>query len=232
MESMTVSGLTELWPAAGVSVRAGELELRWIDDGLAIELAALAGKGVHDEDAMPFNYPWTRGTPREVARNVLKYQWENRSRVSAERLVLEFGVVVGGRAVGIQSASGENWPVLREVETGSWLGREHQGKGIGRRMRALMLHFCFESLRAHSVTSTAFLDNAASNAVSRRTGYEDDGLLRVVREGVPATQMRYRMDRARWLTMRTENLRLIGASVEVFGVEALLSDVEPTRTNP
>ncbi|WP_428832872.1 GNAT family N-acetyltransferase [Microbacterium flavum] len=84
--------------------------------------------------------------------------------------------------VGIQSASGDDWAVLREVETGSWLGHAHQGRGIGRRMRALMLTFCFEALKADSVVSTAFTDNVASNAVSLRTGYQVDGIQRVVRD--------------------------------------------------
>lgn len=224
---MASTRLIDLWPAAGVRVRAGDLELRWIDDELAVDLALLAGKGVHDEEVMPFNYPWSRGTEREVARSVLAFQWAARPRVSAERLVLELGVLVDGEPVGVQGASGTNWPVLREVETGSWLGRAHQGKGIGRRMRALMLHLCFEAMHAEHVVSAAFVDNAASNAVSRRTGYEVDGVQRVARDGVVVTQTRYRMDRARWLEVRADNEEIIGAVVEVVGVDALLADLEP-----
>lgn len=223
---MVSDRLVELWPAAGVRVRAGDLELRWVDDELAVDLALLAGRGVHTEDAMPFNYPWTRGTPREVAQSVLTFQWSARPRVGRDRLVLEWAVLVDGVPVGIQSASGENWSVLREVETGSWLGLEHQGRGIGRRMRALMLHVCFESLRADHVVSSAFSDNAASNAVSRRTGHEADGVQRVVRDGVAATQNRYRMDRERWAAVRAANLGIIGADVEVFGMAGLLAELE------
>lgn len=201
--------------------------MRWIDDELAVELALLAGRGVHDDSAMPFNSPWTRGTEREVARSVLTFQWAARPRATAERFVLELGVLVDGEPVGIQSVSGDNWPVLRELETGSWLGYAHQGKGIGRRMRALMLHFCFEALGAEHVVSAAFTDNAASNAVSRRTGYEVDGIERVVREGSAATQTRYRMDRTRWATVRDQNQEFIGADAEFFGVEALLADLDP-----
>jgi RimJ/RimL family protein N-acetyltransferase len=222
---MTSSRLVDLWPAAGVRVRAGDLEMRWINDELAVDLALLAGKGVHDRSSMPFGHPWTRGTEREVARNMLTYQWAARSRVGTEGLTLELGVLVGGEAVGIQSASGDNWSVLREVETGSWLGRAHQGMGIGRRMRALMLHFCFDALGAESVVSTAFTDNAASNAVSLRTGYAVDGIQRVVREGSAATQTRYRMDRDRWATVCAANREILGADVEVTGVDALLADL-------
>ena len=224
---MTSHRLIDLWPAAGVRVRAGDLEMRWIDDDLAVDLGLLAGKGVHDESSMPFDYPWTRGTERDVARSVLTFQWAARTRVGAQRLVLELGVLVDGEPVGIQSASADDWSVLREVKTGSWLGRAHQGKGIGRRMRALMLHLCFEELHAESVASAAFTDNEFSNAVSRRTGYEVDGVQRVVREGSAAMQKRYRMDRDRWLKVRDENHRIVGADIEVTGVDRLLADLEP-----
>lgn len=206
--------------------------MRWIDDELAVELALLAGRGVHDDNSMPFNFPWTRGSERDVARSVLAFQWAARPRVSAERLVLELGVLIDGEPVGIQSASGDNWPVLRELETGSWLGRAHQGQGIGRRMRALMLQFCFEALGAENVVSAAFTDNPASNAVSRRTGYEIDGIERVVREGSAATQTRYRMDRNRWAMVRDQNQEIIGADFEFFGVEAFLADLDPVAPTP
>lgn len=90
-----------------------------------------------------------------------------------------------------------------------------------------MLTFCFEALKAESVVSAAFTDNAASNAVSLRTGYQVDGVQRVVREGVAATQTRYRMNLARWAEVRTTNQEILGAEVEVMGVDALLADLEP-----
>lgn len=215
---MTTEDLARIWPPAGLGVRAGDLELRWIDDELLIELADLAARGVHDESVMPFMFPWTRGTAREVKQRVLDYQWRNRSSFGPDRLVLELGVLVDGCPVGIQAISGDHWSALREVETGSWLGREFQGRGIGTRMRALMLHVCFEGLEAEQVTSAAFADNAASNAVSRRTGYEPDGISRVVREGVAAMLNRYRMTSDRWSLVREANAALIGEPVVLSGL--------------
>ncbi len=200
--------------------------MRWIDDDLLADLAALASRGIHDEDAMPFEVPWTRGSPREVAQSVLTYQWSARSRVGPDLLTLELGVLLDGRPVGIQSVAGESWAILHELETGSWLGREHQGNGIGRRMRALMLCVAFDVLGAQSVTSGAFADNAASNAVSRRTGYELDGQVRTVREGAAVTQNRYRMSRSRWEMVREVNLGILGHEVETAGVDALLAELE------
>lgn len=223
---MVSDRLVSLYPLAGVRIAAGDLEMRWIDDELLVELAELAGRGVHADDAMPFNFPWTRGTSAAVGRRVLDYQWANRARAAGTDLRIEFAVLVDGRPVGVQGASSENWSVLREVETGSWLGREHQGAGTGNRMRALMLHFLFEGMAADFVTSAAFVDNAASNAVSRRTGYEFDGHLRVVREGVAATQNRFRMNRERWASVRSANQGLLGGEVRMSGVDAFVRSLE------
>ena len=125
-----MTSLEEIWPAAGLRARAGHMELR----------------GIHDDDTMPFLVPWTRGEPHEVARSVVAYQWQARTAFGHGRLALELAVLLDGEPVGIQAASGEDYGVLRSVETGSWLGREYQSRGIGRRMRALMLHLMFEGL--------------------------------------------------------------------------------------
>lgn len=218
--------IAKIWPASAVRARSGGLELRWIDDALLADLADLAARGVHDPDEMPFNVPWTRGSALDVARSVMAFQWAARSRVGAERLVLELAVLCDGELVGVQSAAGTQWSMLREVETGSWLGRAHHGRGIGRRMRALMLFLCFDGLDARTVTSAAFVDNAASNAVSRATGYEFDGLQSVVRDGAAATQNRYRMTRERWAVVREANGALLGGDVELTGLEALRAQLD------
>ena len=218
--------LARLWPAASVRVRAGDLELRWIDDGLLVELADLASRGVHSPDAMPFEHPWTRGTPEEVARNVLTYQWALRGRLSPTNWALELAVVHDGAVVGVQGLVADDWPVLRTVKTGSWLGLAHQGRGIGTRMRALALHLAFEGLGALEAHSGAFVDNGASNAVSRRVGYDHDGAFRVAREGAAAWHNRYVMSRERWDALRASHHDLLGASVDLTGVDGLRRMIE------
>ena len=64
----------------------------------------------------------------------------------------------------------------RTVNTGSWLGQAYQGHGYGKEMRAAMLAFAFDGLGARVAETEAFLDNAASNAVSRALGYVANGL--------------------------------------------------------
>jgi len=104
--------LSKLWPASAVVVRSKDLELRWIDDELLVHLAELAGRGIHDESVMPFNVPWSRGNPLEVARSVVTYQWNARSQIAPiGTLALELAVLVDGKPVGIQGASGVDWRV-------------------------------------------------------------------------------------------------------------------------
>jgi RimJ/RimL family protein N-acetyltransferase len=88
--------------------------------------------------------------------------------------------------------------VLREVHTGSWLGRDYHGQGIGTRMRAAVLWLAFAGLGAEYACSSAFADNPASIAVSRKLGYRDDGISRYVRRGAPGITRRFRLDRQTW----------------------------------
>lgn len=211
-----MTSLADLWPAAGLRVAAGDLELRWIDDDL---LADLASRGVHDPRAMPFLFPWTRDAPFEVARRVVTYQWGARSAVGPDRLQLELAVLRHGVPVGIQALSGSDVAVVRSVETGSWLGLEHQGRGTGTRMRALVLHLAFAGFGLPEVTSTAFADNAASCAVSYRVGYEPNGAGPVAREGVAVEQRRFRLTRERWDGLRAAHRDLLGGDVVIEGAE-------------
>lgn len=220
---MFSADLVRHWPAAGVRARSGDLELRWIDDDLLISLADLAARGVHAPERMPFYVPWTRGDAATVARRVVSYQWSVRPQVGPEKLVLELGVLVDGIPVGVQGASGDAWSVLQRVETGSWLGIEHQGRGIGTRMRALMLFALFDGLGAREVTSGAFADNPASNAISRRVGYVPNGVTTVAREGEPAAHNNHLMTRERFEHMRESNSELLGAPVQLDGFDELRS---------
>jgi hypothetical protein len=54
--------LVDLFPAFGLRLRAGPLELRAITDNDLPALCALAGEGIHPIDQMPFYVPW-RGCP-------------------------------------------------------------------------------------------------------------------------------------------------------------------------
>jgi RimJ/RimL family protein N-acetyltransferase len=113
-----------------------------------------------------------------------------RAALSPTRWTLNFLVRLDGRVIGAQGLGADDFPVLREVHSGSWLGLAHQGRGFGTEMRAAVLAFAFDHLGAVAARSSAFDDNLPSLAVSRRLGYRPDGGFAQVRHGERAEQTR------------------------------------------
>jgi len=191
-------------------LRTPTLELRPPTDDDLVPLAQLAAGGIHEPGAMPFLTPWTDQPSPNMERGVFQFNWRIRAEMTPESWHLAFMVVRDGTVVGAQSIESREFAVRRAVETGSWLGRAHQGRGIGREMRAAVLHFAFVGLRAEVAFSGAFVDNPASMAVSRSLGYEDDGQEVQARGGQPARQLRFRLERAAWEARRRDDISIEG----------------------
>ena len=204
--------ITDRWPLYGLVLRTPRLELRLPDPERLTRLADLAAAGVHDPAVQPFLAEWTDAPPAERARAVLQWHWGQLSGWQAAGWSLPLVAVADGEVVGTQGISARHFAELREVSTGSWLGRAHHGRGLGTEMRAAVLELAFTGLGADFATSEAFADNHASYGVSRRLGYSDDGISRHVVRGVPVVGRRLRLDRAAWSAAR-------GVPVEIEGLE-------------
>ncbi len=135
---------------------------------------------------MPFYVPWSIAPAAEMPLSVAQYYWRCRAEFSPGRWSAAFAVSWEGELAGIQGIGTQDYLVTRTGETGSWLGRRFQGRGIGTAMRQTMCAFMFDHLDAEFVTSAAFDDNPASLAVSKKVGYEDQGWSPVNRLGKPA----------------------------------------------
>jgi RimJ/RimL family protein N-acetyltransferase len=190
--------LIDHWPLLGLCVRTARLELRLPTEEELAEVAELAARGVHEPGRMPFLVPWTDRSPADRARTVVQQHWRRRGTWAPEDWMLNLTVFLDGRPVGVQSIGAAQFAVVREVHTGSWLGQEHQGKGIGTEMRSAVLHLAFAGLGADEATSAAFTDNAASLAVSNRLGYRPDGIQRDLLQGRVVVSRRLRLSRADW----------------------------------
>ncbi len=196
---MTTDGTAHpFWPFFGLSVRTPRLELRYANDALLEELAVLHAAGVVRPGTEPFDGNATFYQPGPGTTRWLKGQWSARSRTSPEWWVLVFAAVVDGRPVGGQEMSGIEFPMVRSVSSFSWLGREHQGKGLGKEMRAAVLHLAFAGLGARRAESEAFDDNPASQAVSRSLGYEPDGSYYAPRPSGAGRMSRFALSREKW----------------------------------
>ncbi|WP_050515353.1 GNAT family N-acetyltransferase [Streptomyces rimosus] len=202
------------WPPHGIRIRTPRLELRLPDTALLDDLAAVSADGVHDPTEMPFSVPWTDGSPEERGRSTFQYQLGLIAEWRPERWAFGLAVMRGGKPVGLQELAAADFGVTREAETGSWLGLAHQNQGIGTEMRAAALHFAFERLGAHAVTSAAMTDNTRSLAVSRKLGYVPDGVKVIAVRGEARTLRRLRLDRERWEAHRTVPVEVAGWTQE------------------
>lgn len=201
------------WPPFALEVRTPRLTLRGIDDELADELIALAGRGVHDPATMPFLIPWTDQPSPERERASLRFYWSARATCRAESWKLLHAVIVDGEVVGACDLGADDFADLGEVVTGSWLGLEFQGRGLGKEMRVAALTLAFDGLGAEWALTSAWHDNAASTGVTRSLGYQEHGRRRALRRGVPDELIGYRMSRAHWATIRRNDITLHGVDV-------------------
>ena len=164
-----------VWPLFDLQVRTPRLELRYIDDEMATELALLAAKGIHPPDFMPFAMPWSEEPSPLLERNTMQFYWRCRAELSPAKWNIPLAVLVEGAVVGTTGLITHDFQVLRTFETGSWLGREHQGAGIGKEMRIATLHLGFLGFGAQRATTGAWEDNGPSLGVTNSLGYVANG---------------------------------------------------------
>jgi RimJ/RimL family protein N-acetyltransferase len=208
------------WPLFGLRITTPTVTLRYTDDDDIQALADLALLGVHDPASMPFTYAWTDVEPPAQQRQSAQWYWRQRAEWTIDQWNLPFTVLVDGAVVGQQGAMADHYPALREVATGSWLGVAHQGRGIGKEMRAAVLHFAFVGLGAEYALSGAFHDNLASLGVSKALGYEEEGRRRALRREEPDWLIGLRLPRAVWERRRRDDITIEGLEpcLELFGI--------------
>ena len=200
-----------VWPLFDLRVTTPRLELRYVDDELACELALLAGRGVHPPDFMPFVVEWTDVPPPQQLVNTMQWYWRCRAEHTPDSWNLNFAVIARGEVLGSTGLGARTFGALRQFETGSWLGREHHGKGYGKEFRQACLHLGFAGLEALFATTGAYSDNGPSLGVTRRLGYTQTGIRRGLRRGAPDEMLDFRMTREHWdQTLRRDDITISG----------------------
>ncbi len=155
-------------PLTRLRLRTPRLELRLPTTAELKALYLVAAAGIHDPAEMPFEVPWTDSLNET---DFLAYHRERR----------ELAVFLDGTPIGIQGLTVR----LPCVQTGSWLGRAYQGRGLGTEMRAAVLALAFEHLGADVAYSGASARNAHSLGVSRKLGYRVTGSRMFAPRGEP-----------------------------------------------
>ena len=169
--------MTDVTPLRSLRLRTPRLELRLGDRSELEELASVASGGIHPPHEMPFAVPWTDavGDPRFV-EDFVGFHERALTQWTPASWTLNLLVFADGHPVGTQSVGAEGFAVARTVHTGSWLGSESQGRGLGTEMRAAVLELAFTRLGARAARSGWLESGAAQSArVSARLGYHETG---------------------------------------------------------
>jgi len=200
------------WPFFDLRVSCGEVLLRGVTDAdLDPLLVVLPCDLEHD----PRNERFAELDDGADRRRLFTANlWKHRGTWSPASWCLELAVEVDGVVVGVQALEGDDFPLLRTVDSYSWLTAGVRGRGLATSMRTGVLALAFDHLGAVAAVSSATLDNAPSLAVSRRLGYADNGVS-LIRTHAGAEQLQHlRLTRDRWLADPHD--------VTVTGMEACL----------
>lgn len=216
-----MQGVALAYPPLNIEVSTPLLSLRGATDERLEVLLPVVRDGIVGGGELPFDDPishYDESPAREW--KWLRGVWRARSRVEPDFWRLPMVVEVEGEPVGMQDLIAEEFSALGAVTTFSWLVPSARGRGLGKEMRAAVLHLAFDGFGAREATSDAFVDNASSNAVSRALGYQENGFTWATRRGQLAQLQRWVLDRAAWEPSRRTDITLSGDSEcrEVFGL--------------
>lgn len=204
--------LADVWPTFGLRITTPRLTLRLPDDGELAALAALAAEGVHPPNERPFLTPWTEGGPHKRAQHVVQGHWWRLGTWEANDWSLGLGAFMTAteEPIGLVTLRSRDFAVTREVTTSSWLGLRHQRQGYGTEARAGLLTLAFDHLGATDATTEVFQDNHSSQGVSRKLGYQHDGISRDVRDGEVVVSDRLRLTRDHWADVERPQVTVTG----------------------
>jgi RimJ/RimL family protein N-acetyltransferase len=203
--------LDELWPTFQLTITTPRLQLRLPRESEIGPLAKLCGRGIHQPAERPFLTPWTEGTAEDRERITLMSYWSELAEWTVNDWALGLAVfTTRGDVIGMVTLRANDFPVVREVTSSSWLGLEHHGQGFGTEARKGILTLAFDHLRAEAARSEVFQDNHASQGVSRKLGYEKDGISRDARGTEVLVSDRLRLTRSRWAAVPHDDIIVEG----------------------
>lgn len=139
--------LAALYPQFGVTVAHAGLVLAPPTDVELLELAAIVGEpgGIVEPGREPELLGWPAEQGAVAARRFLEHAWRLREVPTASRWRMPLTVIEGGRALGQVVLAHEYDDPTGTVRTSSWLARAEQGRGLGRRVRLMVLELAFST---------------------------------------------------------------------------------------
>ena len=200
------------WPLSDLRLTTRDLTLRSVDEARLDALVAVLPDDVElDPQATTYDGLDRRENRAAVLRQTT---WASAGTWSPGDWALTFVVSAGEKVVGAQGLEGTDFLHTRTVDSASWLATAARGRGWGAQARTAVLGLAFGPLAARFAITSAWHDNHASLAVSRRLGYEPNG--ESIHHGGDRVDamVHLRLRRETWLA------GALGDTVQVEGFEA------------
>jgi RimJ/RimL family protein N-acetyltransferase len=193
-----VTGI-DVAPLYGLRLRTPRLELRLGSRDELVALARVAERGIHPPEEMPFESAWSD----EIGRpgwldTFIAFHEDALATWSPGEWSLNLLVWEHGEPIGTQGMLASSFAERRQVSTGSWLGREFQGRGLGTEMRAAVLELAFRGLGATLAWSSWLEGSDASRRVSEKLGYVETGIGEKSPRGEPVPEHAVEIERTAW----------------------------------
>lgn len=212
----------ELAPLFELRLRTPRLELRLGSRDELAALGRLARRGIHPPGEMPFAVAWTDGAGEPgFVDEFVAFHEQALGAWSPHEWTLSLLAFQEGDPVGTQGVGAKRFAAERVVTTGSWLGREHQGRGLGTEMRAAVLELAFGPLRAAAARSGWLESGAGQSAgVSAKLGYREVGVHAESPRGEPVPHHDLRLERHEWRCPIHVEITGAGPCLPLFGLGA------------
>jgi RimJ/RimL family protein N-acetyltransferase len=217
-----VDSIADIWPFFGLAIKTPRLLLRLPREGELCELAD-AARVITAPGEPQFYLPWIYSSSPAMERLFLQRHWRALAHWTPESWHLPLAIYLDGRPTGIQDLWANDFARARSVGTASWVTHSKQGHGYGTEARAAVLELAFGYLGAEEACTEHLEGNHASDRVSRKLGYTDNGRHLLYREHIGrTTQYRLRIDRETWEKNRdvgASSVTGIGPCLAMFGVK-------------
>ncbi|MEO5634739.1 GNAT family protein [Gaiella sp.] len=210
--------MIDLTPLSEVRLRTPRLELRLGTPEEIDELGQVAARGIHGPDEMPFSVPWTDGIGQpDFHEGFAGFHRSLMTDWSPDDWHFDLLVWADDELLGNQELYSKGFRETSVVGSGSWLGTEFQGRGIGTEMRAAVLDLAFRGLGAVAATSGWLEGNRSSARVSEKLGYVETGIGEISPRGVPVPHHDLRLDRKDWVSPFPVEIIGLEPALPVFG---------------
>jgi RimJ/RimL family protein N-acetyltransferase len=211
--------VTDVTPLYGLRLRTPRLELRLGTREELVELGRLAERGVHPPEEMPFAIAWSDGIGKPAFLDeFVTWHQQHLTDWSPEKWCLNLLVWADGELVGTQGMLAERFAEQPVVNTGSWLGAEHQRRGIGTEMRAAVVELAFSGLGAARAESSWLDGNEASRRVSEKLGYVAIGEREQSPRGTPVADHVVAVEREVWSCPVPVEIEGLESCLPLFGI--------------